>query len=378
MGWSVEDASGRDRQALVVGRVPAAVATAGFLDQAGLNPVLAEGSAPPQAPAAVVLWRPGLELLERLGLRRPVETAGTPLTALRCAEPPQSWRGDDTGRPPIVVVRRGHLRAVARQHLAGRFRTADRRVTAIQPADSGVRATFEGGIEEPFDAVATTDRSLLPGRDGTAEPTGHWWSFEWPEGVPAPDVATEAWGRRGAAFAVPAGGSVRVDLVATGGTAPGSPLSLAALDEQFGRLSGDLGDALAALDRSALRYRRASCAIPGALCADGVASVGPAARPAIPGGYLGPALAIEDGWVLADTLAYGPAAVDDALAAYADRRRRRLLDVSSALRDDALRARAPADLPRFLRYLCACRTLAFGHLFDSPAEELLRDVPDRL
>jgi 2-polyprenyl-6-methoxyphenol hydroxylase-like FAD-dependent oxidoreductase len=261
MGWSVEDASGRDRQALVVGRVPAAVATAGFLDQAGLNPVLAEGSAPPQAPAAVVLWRPGLELLERLGLRRPVETAGTPLTALRCAEPPQSWRGDDTGRPPIVAVRRGHLRAVARQHLAGRFRTADRRVTAIQPADSGVRATFEGGIEEPF---------------------------------------------------------------------------------------------------------------------DGVASVGPAARPAIPGGYLGPALAVEDGWVLADTLAYGPAAVDDALAAYADRRRRRLLDVSSALRDDALRARAPADLPRFLRYLCACRTLAFGHLFDSPAEELLWDVPDRL
>jgi 2-polyprenyl-6-methoxyphenol hydroxylase-like FAD-dependent oxidoreductase len=179
-------------------------------------------------------------------------------------------------------------------------------------------------------------------------------------------VATEAWGRDCVAFVVPVGDTVRVDCLATDGPAPASPVSLDALRDQFGSLSEPLGEALAALDRSGLQYGQLPREIPGTLCADGVASVGRAAHARLPGGCLGPALSIEDGWVLAD-----------ALATYADRRRRRLVDVSSALREESLAARVPADLPCPFRQLCARRTVAFGHLFDA-AEELVRDVPDRL
>ncbi|PSQ30506.1 hypothetical protein BRD09_05190, partial [Halobacteriales archaeon SW_10_68_16] len=93
--------------------------------------------------------------------------------------------------------------------------------------------------------------------------------------------------------------------------------SLDALRDQFGSLSEPLGEALAALDRSGLQYGQLPREIPGTLCADGVASVGRAAHARLPGGCLGPALSIEDGWVLADALAYGPAPVDEALAALA-------------------------------------------------------------
>jgi hypothetical protein len=98
-----------------------------------------------------------------------------------------------------------------------------------------------------------------------------------------------------------------------------STVSLDALRDQFGSLSEPLGEALAALDRSGLQYGQLPREIPGTLCADGVASVGRAAHARLPGGCLGPALSIEDGWVLADALAYGPAPVDEALAALASR-----------------------------------------------------------
>lgn len=373
----IADGSGHDRQTLVVGEDPAALATAGFLEQAGLDPVLAAGPAATSAPAAVTLWQPGLSLLERLGLRRPVEAVGTELTALECVEPAQSWTGGTSDRPPLIAVRRDRLESVLWRHLGDRFRTTDRSLVSVEPTDAGVRVTFEGGIDETFDAVATTGRALLPD-DDTPTASVHWWSFDWPDGVPAPTDPTEAWGRDCAAFVTPVGGSARVDLVATGGTASAAPLSFDALDEQFGGFSTPLADALGALHRSSLQYRQTSCAIPGALRVDGIAPVGPAAHASVPGGCLGPALAIEDGWVLADVLAYGPATVEDALGAYADRRQRRLTDVSSALREERLLARVPTDLTGLIGQLCARRTLAFGHLFDAPAEELLRDVPDRL
>ncbi len=374
----VADGSGHDRQTLVVDGGPAALATAGFLDQAGLDPVLADVPGVSSDPAVVALWQPGLDLLERIGLRRPVETLGTALTDLRCAEPSCSWTGNASGRPSLVALRRESLEAVMRQHLTDRFRTADRPVASVEPTGRGVRATFEGGIEEQFDAVATSRPLLWPGDAAEPETSVHWWSFEWPASVPAPEVATEAWGPDCGAFQTPVGESVRVDLVATDGAATARPLSLGALRTQFGHLSTPLEETLATLDGSSLRYRRVADAVPGTLCVDGVASVGPAAHASVPGGCLGPALAVEDGWVLADALAYGPAALEDALAAYADRRRQRLTAISSALRDDALLARVSDDLSGPLARLCARRTVAFGHLFDETAEELVDDVPERL
>jgi len=370
------DGSGRDRQTLVVGSGPAALATAGFLDQAGLDPVLARGPDTPDR-GAVVLWQPGLVLLERLGLRRPVETLGTPLTALRCVEPARSWTERVPGREPPVAIRSDHLEAVMRRHVADRFRSTDRTVASVRPNGAGVVAAFEDGIEEPFDAVATTQRAVVPDGKGAGSQSVGWWSFDWPESVPAPGVATEAWGVDGAVFAVPLTESVRADLVATGGAAAARPLSPDALCEQFGGLAAPLGDALAALDGTTLQYRQTACGVPGALCVDGVAAVGPAAHASVPGGCLSATLAVEDGWVLADALAYGPEPVADALAAYADRRRKRLVDISSALQDETLVERVSPDLQPPLDGVCARRTLAFGHLF-GVAEGLVRDVPEQL
>lgn len=369
------DGSGRDRQTLVVGDGPAALATAGFLDQAGLDPVLARGPDTPD-PGAVILWEPALVLLERLGLRRPAANLGTRLTTLECVEPAHSWHERVPGREPPVAVRHDHLEAVVRRHLSGRFRSADRAVASVRPNGTGVVAAFEDGVEESFDAVATTQRSVVPANAAESQSVA-WWSFDWPASVPAPEVATESWGSDGAAFTAPLAESVRADIVATGGAAAARPLSLDALREQFGGLSAPLGDALAALEETALQYRRAECGVPGALCVDGVAAVGPAAHASVPGGGLGPSLAVEDGWVLADALAYGPGSVADALAAYAERRRRRLVDISSALRDDTLLERVSRNLQSPLDGVCARRTLAFGHLF-GVGEGLVRDVPHRL
>jgi hypothetical protein len=184
--------------------------------------VLAPGSEDPD-PTAVVLWEPGLALLERLGLRRPVETVGTALTDLACADPSRTWTGSVPGRSPLPRWRPRHGAETV-------------------PPSSSPSAT--------------------------------------------PSVST---------------------------------VSLDALRDQFGSLSEPLGEALAALDRSGLQYGQLPREIPGTLCADGVASVGRAAHARLPGGCLGPALSIEDGWVLADALAYGPAPVDEALAALASR-----------------------------------------------------------
>jgi len=371
-------ASGYERQPLVVGRGAAALLTAGFLDQVGLEPVLAGGPDAVPEPGAVVIWQPGLVLLERLGLRRPVETVGTPLSELECLEPGGSWSGDTSGRSPLVAVRREYLQAVVSRHLADRFRTTDRHVVSIEDTEGGVMVTFGGGIQESFDAVATTRRAVLPEECESGSSSLHWWSFEWPRTVSAPDRATEAWSAESTAIATPIGDSVRVDLLATGGAATECPLSLDALTAQFGDRSDSLADALAALEERDIQYSQTAADVPGPLCVDGTASVGPAAHASVPGDCLEPTLAIEDGWVLADALAYGPESATDALAAYAHRRRRRLVDVSSALREDALVDRVSPDLPWPLRQLCARRTLAFGHLFDSPGEELIRDVPDRL
>jgi 2-polyprenyl-6-methoxyphenol hydroxylase-like FAD-dependent oxidoreductase len=376
-GAVAADGSSHDRQALVVDSGPAALVTAGFLDQAGVDPVLASGPGGRSGPAVLTLWRPGLELLERLGMRRPVEAVGTELAGLGWCSPAGSWRADAAGGP--VAVRRSRFEELLDRHLGERVHTPGRPVVTVEPTGAGVRATFEGGVSEPFDAVVTADRRLVPGHRvaGTTDPV-HWWSFDWPASVPGPDGATETWGESRAAFATPAGETTRVVLVATDGACTQRPLSIESLEEAFGHLGGSLSAAVAGVDESALRYGQSVYADPVALCVDNVALVGPAARAAVPGGCLGPALAIEDGWVLADALAYGPTPVGDALDAYATRRRRRLAAIAAATRDDALVERLPAGASGRLRDLCARRTLAFGRLFQGVPGRFSRGIPRRL
>jgi len=372
---SSTDAGERDRQILVVGDGLAAAATAGFLEQAGLDPVLASATDERGRSNVVVCWLPALALLERLGLRRPVERGGTALTRLECPTTGQSWAADPDARPTLVAIREAALQELLVTHLLGRVRTAERPVTAVETNGGGVRATFEQGIEEPFDAVVTTDRSLLWPRETAARPTAlHVWEFAWPAAVSAPDVPTEAWGETGAAFSVPVADGHRGRLVSTAGTEPVAAVSSAGLTDRFGHLFDTDDTPLDALDDGAFEYRRLPRAVPASLAHGRIAFVGPAARTAVPGSCLGPAVGVEDAWVIADALAYGPPAIDDALAAYERRRRRRTAD----LRTHADCERVSADLEPPLRQLCAARTLAFSHAIEGRQPELARAVPESL
>jgi hypothetical protein len=376
-GASSADASERDRQILVVGDDLAAAATAGFLEQAGLDPVLASAAGERARSNVAVCWHPALALLERLGLRRPVERRGRALTRLERTTSGQSWAADPDARPTLVAIREATLQEILVRHLLGRVRTTERAVTAVETDGGGVRATFAQGIEEPFDAVVTTDRSLLwpPARRPTAL---HVWEFAWPTGVPAPEAPTEAWAETAAAVSVPATDGHRGRLVSTTGTDPVAAISSAGLTERFGHLFDAGSSPLGALDDGAFEYRRLPAAVPASLAHGRVAFVGPAARTAVPGSCIGPAVDVEDAWVIADTLAYGPPAIDDALAAYERRRHRRLADLWAHADDAGLGTRVATDLAPPLQRLCAARTLAFSHAIDGQQPAFARAVPESL
>lgn len=375
-GETLADGRGHDRQILVVGNGLAAAATAGFLEQAGLDPVLASAEGDHTRSTVVPLWEPGLALLERLGLRRPVERLGTHLDRLDCVTTGQSWTADGTDRPSLVAIRRDQLGRLLDRQLLDRIRTAERSVTDVEPTESGVRATFEQRIEEPFDTVVTTTRSLVPAAETvTQAATAHTWEFLWPSTVSAPDAPTESWAENYAAFTVPAGNGTHVRLVASGETEPIAAVSVSELEGRFGPLFDGLGDPFDGLAHHALRYRQTPRVVPTSVSVGGVALAGPAAHAPIPGGCLGPALGVEDAWVLADALAYGPPSTAEALTDYERRRRRRVSEVASIFRDGAFTDRAPVALSPLLREICAARTLAFGHLLDAESSALARDVP---
>ncbi|MFW6321383.1 MAG: FAD-dependent oxidoreductase [Halohasta sp.] len=390
----VADGYGRDRQVLVVGEGLVAVSTAGFLAQAGLDPVIA--SPPDGGPSTegAICWHSGLVLLERLGLRRPIERLGTrldrlvPLADDRSSSadtraPTSNADGTAPGSNPngtapasLVAVDRDRLAPLLTDYVADRIRVADRPIAAVEPTATGVRATFDGGPAEPFDAIVTTRRSLLSDREPTP-PTGglHCWEFAWPPSHTQPRAPADAWGPHRAALVVPIGEGFRVRLVAAPDSAPADPLSVGDLAADFGHLFGR-HDPFDAVDHGRLAYSRTPRTVPTTLVEDRIARVGPASRAAIPGGCLDLALGIEDGWVLADALAYGPPSVDAALAAYERRRRERSRELTAWLAAAADREESTARSP-WLRELYARRRLAFSHVHGGlPA--VAEAVPNRL
>jgi 2-polyprenyl-6-methoxyphenol hydroxylase-like FAD-dependent oxidoreductase len=369
----------RDRQVLVVGRNLATRTTAGFLDQAGISPVVARGHGDVPAPSTVPLWRPGLELLGRVGIRRPVEHVGSSVDALRCATPAASWSTTPGRRPSLVTVPRGRVRSLVDQHFGNRIRSLDRTVASVTSHPAGVEVTFDHGVREVFDVVVTADPTLLPGGQALGRSTQvRWWAFDWPAPVPAPDDATEAWDGATAAFTRPLDDSVRVVLVAGSGVRPENPLARGCLRALFADKVSGLEDAIAALDISTLQYREFPFAIPARRACENVALVGPGAHASIPGDCLGPTLTVEDAWVLADELAYGPEAVEEALSAYVERRRRRMAAINSTMATDAYVARAGGNVSGVTRQLCSRRALAFGHVLDVNTRRFVHDIPGQL
>lgn len=372
------DGHRQSRQVLVVGDGLVAVVTAGFLAQAGLDPVLA-APANGRAPRTLaVLWRAGLALLERLGLRRPVERAGTPIASLNCPTANRSWTGVGGKRPSLVGIGRQQLHELITQQLRDDIRASQRTVTALDASAAGVRARFDQGIDEQFDAAVTTTRALVPEDESTpAERTVDTWEFEWPAECPVPTDPTEAWAAERAAFTVPLDGTAGVQLVSTTETLPTTAVSADAVGTLFGPLF-DGPSPFEALDGTELQYSQKSCAVPRSVHSVPVALVGPETRTSLPGDCLGVTRGIEDAWILADALAYGPTGVDDALATYSRRRRQRERDILAATAEMSTATPGSATLSPMLRRLSASRALAFSHVLDHSLPEEVVSVPECL
>lgn len=355
-----------DRQILVAGDDLAGVVTAAFLEQAGLDPVLAPTASDRSPPSVRVIWQPGLALLERLGVRRPVRRRGRSLDRLARLRADRTWEAD-SDEPSLVAIDRARLAQLLDAQLRDRFRTATSGLTGLERTSTGVRATFDGRIAEPFDAAVATDRSLVRGHERRSRRPVHTWTFEWPG---APETATEAWDATRAAFVVPTAGRGHVRVVATGPVADAAAVSPEGVADQFERLFDT--DLRHALDRG-FEYRRVDHATPLRLQQGSVALVGEAARATLPGSHLGAALDIESAWTVADAIAYGPRSVVDALESYERRRRHRSTRLWGY--DDTRPARS---LSPPLRQLSITRRLAFSHAVDGAQPALARDVPESL
>jgi FAD-dependent urate hydroxylase len=369
---------GHDRQVLVTGCDLAARSTAGFLDHAGLDPVLAVGEHHVPDSTVVLVWQSGLELLERIGMRRPIEAVSTPVNKLGRAGSSRRWSAPPSVRPPLVAVRHGRLRSLFDRQFSDWIRTIDESIESIESTEKSVFVSFEHGLTESFDTIVTTDQADIPRRGSESLSEVHHWAFDWPSAVPGPEIPTEAWSRDSAAVSVPVGDSVRARLISANSAAAEAPLAIDRLSEQFGRVFGTLGDAISELDESALQYQRIPFAVPTTLSAGNVVLVGPDVHAAIPGDGLGPSLSIEDGWVLADALTYGPMSVEEALSEYETRRRRRAAVISSTGRSNLFLQDAPDSLSGVTLQLWARRSIAFEHLFDRDTSEVAESIPDQL
>ena len=372
---------GHDRQILIVGDGLAAAAIAGFLQQAGLDPVqtVPEADSGRAGSSLVTIWQPGLALLERVGLRRPIERVGTRLTRLETVTDEGTVAAESARRSGLVAIRRDALRNLLARQTFSRIRQAASPVRRVRSTENGVQAVFTSGIQEQFDAVLTSSPSAVAGDESRSSGRSvHVWEFEWPAGVPTPSRPVETWLGDRAAFLTPLADGTLVQLVAATGSAGTTGVRLDELQTRFGPAFEAVPDPFSALDGYDLEYRQPARVAPASLSVDGVTLVGEAARAAVPEGCLGAALGIEDAWVAADTLAYGPPALEDARSAYESRRRQRERDLESTLVAPTAEGPMPAELSPHLRRLYLARRLAFSHVIDGVLPDVAREIPDRL
>jgi 2-polyprenyl-6-methoxyphenol hydroxylase-like FAD-dependent oxidoreductase len=363
----------REQSILVVGDGLVAAATAAFLGEAGLQSVVAPTFERPQR-GVRTLWEPGLELLARIGLRRPVERAGTQIERLRCRNGDQSWSSvDDTGRA-LVAVERDRLDNLLTRQGRDCITRAEEPVIAVEPAGSSVRATFEGRSTELFDTVVITTRALLPTRTHRLSGQSvHTWEFEWPPNTSAPTLPVEAWETHAAAFTVPVSGGTNVRIVSVDEVPPSAALSPDVLADRFHQLFD--AAPIAHLDRQRLQYRKRARATPRSLSKNGIVLAGAGARANIPGDCLGPTLGIEDAWVLADSLAKGTGDTGSAIAEYEQRRRRRERAVVTAIADSGPVCHE-LPLSPALERLRARRRVVFGHVTGRSLPAFARGLSD--
>lgn len=328
-----------ERQILVVGDGVDGLATAAFLRQEGLAPVVVtagdastrtDEACDPASTSPVLLWRPALSLLSELGIADALRSSGESIRRWQL----HHGTGETTDRlasagdgDSVVAVGRDQLRTRLREALSPAQVRLSKTPRRLVPTDHGLRVDFADGVREQFDAIVGADGAHSWVRDaqtGTETPMP-WGTTEWPVSMDAlatAETVVDAWGPGAMLTAFPTGRGL---LVTSTTAARAAATRLDSLLDRVDVTDGSnatLGTPTAPYGLSADQWT-----------GDRVGFVGAAARSLPPTLTLAPSLAVEAAAVLAAELATSVPVVE-ALDRYARRRRGRLrtLDRQVSLR----------------------------------------------
>lgn len=319
-----------DIQVLIVGDTVGALSLAGFLERAGIDPVVVELGERLEAPRGpVTLWPDAVTLLARLGgeLRETGQDVQT--WTRRCPDGTVVTRLNADGPFGFVTVMNGQLRSRLRERLPDDILRTGLTLRSLDPRRGGVAVEFGNGVREQFDIVVGADgvhsrtRDLLGGSTpafcGTtsvALPLVHGISL---------DEATEVWTEDGTVFrAVPVGDRV-AGWITIPTTVPEQAWSdTAALAAELPDIDWCFPAALEAVDLETAWWGddfhyRADCWVE-----DRVALIGDAAHARHRLTATGTTLAVEDAAALAAELVGRTDPPAARLADYAARRQARL------------------------------------------------------
>lgn len=350
----------QDKGVLIIDTGLSALVTAGVLNRAGFDPLIAPPPSDRSPPRVTVIWEPGLRILDQLGLRQSVERKGTLVTELDRIGSEKSWETGTSTEVVLVAIRREQLRALLEQAVCTRIQLSDRVVTALESGSSGVQATFDHETTESFDIAVTADRSLSADHPTESDGRVHAWGCIHPKST---RKMSESWGSSEAVFATPSGDSTSLRLVTTAETPARAAVSADDIADRFSHLSPPTVDLKAALKGSGFEYCRGRLAAPTSVSHGRIGCIGPAARTALPGTHLGPSTDIETAWALATAIIDASGTMTEALSLYEQRRRK----LSAQFRTWLNNVHVP-DLPLSpeLRLLFFARRLAFDHMIGSP------------
>jgi 2-polyprenyl-6-methoxyphenol hydroxylase-like FAD-dependent oxidoreductase len=373
------------RQVLVVGDGVGGLSAAAFLRRQGLDPTVVAGPPPRSTDReaverCVILWDTPVALLADLGVTAELASSsveiGTWVVSTADGTVLERLEAPDREAHPFLAVDRRRLRRALRDRLPSRSVRLTKTPRALRTDDGPPVVEFEDGVRERFDLVVGADGAgSWVGTNGfdADRPTADGmttWAFR-ADGAGVPGTVAEAWGTDAMVAVIPVTSGACGRLVTTAGDAAAAADALAGA---FGRADHPVTGGFDLPGPDALvggpdYVRRAD-----PWAADRVALVGDAAR-TLPPCSLGPSLAVEDAYVLADELSdrTGTAA---ALGRYECRRRGRLHRLDDRAGPDGA-ARHPlsaAGLPDLLELRLALLRSTFARRTGaselSPAERI--------
>lgn len=378
------------RQILVDGAGVTALALAALLQRSGHDPVLVDAPGRRPASAVTTLWPSGLRVLDAAGVGAAVRNAGRPLDAI-VVETGNGNSGScrtltaDGEDPAPVLADTGFLEDVLAERVSD-ISTLSTRVEAMAEHANAVEVTFSNGVREFFDLVVATSNASSTVRATTGDDRSNGAALSsievqldgadampalpldcWREGVasqvlPPPTAETSGVLR----LLAPTDATQEVDTAAT-------------VAATFRDCEDDTTAALtAALDAAEWTSVAQANVDTAEWSAGRAVYCGTAAFPVPPLTTLQPALALEDAWVLADELTYGPDTTASLLNAYARRRQERLQTVFRRLAPAEASTAYPGADSEPLATTSRLRATALGSLCAPEPAELQRDGLARL